>query len=67
MSTVWKTRQRLLLEQLEQWVERLSEKEPSEAVAVDELAVRLLTGVVTLLQQHEVNKRGQCRLCGRTR
>lgn len=55
MSTVWKTRQRLLQEQLEQWVERLSKREPSESVVVDELVVRLLTGVVTLLQQHEVS------------
>jgi hypothetical protein len=26
--------------------------------------VRLLTGVIMLLRQHQLNKRGQCKYCG---
>lgn len=33
----------------------------------EEQIVRLLTGVLGLLRQHQVNKQGQCRFCGWTR
>jgi hypothetical protein len=39
---------------------RLSSVEPLEPAELTEQAVRLLTGVVMLLRQHRVNKRGQC-------
>lgn len=58
MSYVEKIRYRLLIEQLQQWVERLSGKEPLEPEAVKELAVRLLAMALMLLKQHSVNKRG---------
>jgi hypothetical protein len=67
MTTVWETRHRLLVEQLEQWVDWLSGEEPIEQAAVEEQAVRLLAAVVLLLEQHAVNKRGQCRFCGWTK
>ena len=67
MSNVWETRCRLLVEQLEQWVDWLSDTEPIEPAAVEELTVRLLVGNVKLLKQHAVNKRGQCKFCGWTR
>ncbi|MGQ0719703.1 MAG: hypothetical protein ACT4NP_20765 [Pseudonocardiales bacterium] len=35
--------------------------------ALEERTVQLLATVLTLLRQHPVNKRGQCRLCGWTR
>lgn len=67
MTTVWRTRHRLLLEELEQWVDWLGGDEPRGPVVVAEQAVRLLAAAVLLLQQHGVNKRGQCKLCGWTR
>lgn len=60
-------RYRLLVEQLQQWVERLSKTEQREPEAVNELAVRLLTMALMLLRQHSVNKRGQCQYCGWSR
>ncbi len=63
MSDVREVRYRLILEQLEQWVEKLSRQEPIEPEAVKELAVRLLTVVLVLLKLHQVNKRGQCKFC----
>ncbi len=60
-------RYRLLCEQLEQRVERLSDEEPVEPEVVDELAVRLLAMAAMLLRQHAVSKRGQCKFCGWTR
>ncbi|HET9257219.1 MAG TPA: hypothetical protein VFO16_18750, partial [Pseudonocardiaceae bacterium] len=33
---------------------------------LSEQAIRLLAGVVALLRRHEVNKRGQCQVCGRS-
>jgi len=56
---------RLWAEQLEQWVEKLSGEKPVEPEVVKELAVRLLAMAVILLRLHGVNKRGQCRFCGR--
>jgi len=67
VSTVWETRDRLFVEQLERLVKRLSGEEPIEPDEVAEQAVRLLAGVVVLLRRHHVNKRGQCRYCGWTR
>lgn len=67
MTTVWKTRHRLLVEGLEEWVDWLGGDDPIEPVVVEEQALRLLSAAVVLLEQHEVNKRGQCRFCGWTR
>lgn len=67
VSNVWETRNRLLIEQLEQVTKRLSSEESLELAELKELAVRLLTGVVMLLRQHHTNKRGQCRYCEWTR
>ena len=67
MSSVWKTRHRLIVEWVEELVDWLSGSEPAEQVAVEERTVRLLMGAVRLLSQHEINKRGQCRFCGWTR
>lgn len=64
MSSIWQTRYRLILEWLEELVNRLSGEEPIEQAVVEEQAVRLLMGAVRLLREHEVNKRGQCRCCG---
>lgn len=67
MSGVWETRDRLLVEQLDQLVKRLSDQEPIEPAELTEQMVRLLTGVVMLLRRHRVNRRGQCQYCGWTR
>lgn len=67
MRYVWEVRHRLLLEQLEQWVTKLSGVEPVEPEKVQELAVRLLATAVMLLKQHEVNRQGRCQYCGRQR
>jgi hypothetical protein len=67
VSNVWETRNRLLWEHLEQLTERLRGKEPIEPAEIREQTVRLLAGVVMLLRQHHVNKRGQCKYCGWTR
>lgn len=67
MTTVWNTRYRLLVEQLEEWVDCLGGDESRESAVVEELALRLLTATIVLLGRHAVNKRGQCSLCGWTR
>jgi hypothetical protein len=67
VSNVWKTRNRLLLEQLEQLTERLRGEATVEPAEIEEQAVRLLASVVMLLRQHHTNKRGQCKYCGWTR
>lgn len=67
MSNVWETRYRLLLEQLEELADQLSGEEPIEPAVLTGQTVRLLAGVVTLLRQHRVNKRGQCKYCRSTR
>lgn len=64
MSNVWQTRYRLLLEQLEALADQLSGKEPITQPVLEEQTERLLTGVVMLLRQHRLNKRGQCNYCG---
>lgn len=61
---MWETRNRLLLEQLEQLAERLSGEESTESAEVDEQILRLLAGVIMLLRQHWVNRRSQCKRCG---
>lgn len=63
MSTVWGTKYRLLLEELEQLANWLSADKPREPRVVEIQTVRLLMGMVLLLRQHQVNKRGQCRFC----
>lgn len=60
-------RYRLLVEQLQQWAERLNGKEQLEPEAVKELTVRLLAMALMLLKQHSVNKRGQCQYCSWSR
>ncbi|MGH8078161.1 MAG: hypothetical protein ACREPE_12665 [Lysobacter sp.] len=60
---MWETRSRLTLEQLEKLAERLINGDQIALSTLEEQAVRLLTGVVMSLRQHNVNKRGQCRFC----
>ena len=67
MSTVWATKYRLLLEQVECLVDWLHADKPREPRAVEEQAVRLLMSVAGLLRQHQVNKWGRCRCCAWTR
>jgi hypothetical protein len=67
VSYVEEIRYRLLIEWLQQWVEKLSGKEPIEPGEAKELAVRLLAMALMLLTQHHVNKRGQCQNCGWSR
>ncbi len=67
MSSVWETRYRLLLEQLEELANQLRSKGPVDPPALEEQTMRLLIGVITLLRQHPVDKRGQCKYCGRTK
>lgn len=64
---MWEVRQRLLREQLERLAERLSTDEPSEPAMTIEHTVRLLTIVVMLIRQHQINARGQCDFCCWTR
>lgn len=61
MSTVWETRYRVLRQQVEQLANEL--RNTQAPVALEEHAVRLLTFAITLLGQHQVNKRGRCRFC----
>lgn len=65
MSTVWQTRYRVLWQQLERLADRLSGTQPPVAMA--EHTVRLLTFAITLLEQHRVDRRGRCPLCGWSR
>lgn len=67
MSTVWQTRNRLLVKQLEHLMEMLSGEESIEPAEIGEQTVRLLAGVVMLLRQHRADKRGRCGYCGRAR
>lgn len=64
MSNVWQAQRRLLLELLEAFARRLSGEEKVPPEVVEEQAVRLLAGMLMLLRQHKINKRGQCRFCG---
>jgi hypothetical protein len=65
VSNVWETRYRLLLEQLGALANQLKGQESTAHAVRNDQMVRLLTGVVMLLRQHRVNKRGQCQYCGR--
>lgn len=67
MSTVWQTQQRLFFELLQELADWLSDEEQRIPVVPGEQMARLLTVVVTLLQQHHVNKRGRCQFCNWTR
>jgi hypothetical protein len=63
VNNVWQTRHRLMLEQLEELADRLRTGQQVAPAVLEEQAVRLLAGVVMLLRQHQLNKRGQCRFC----
>jgi len=67
MSNVWGTQYRLYVEELEAIADRISENQQMAPAVAEEQAVRLLATVARLLRQHEVNKRGQCNFCCRTR
>ena len=67
MSNVWQTRYRLLLEQLEALADQLGGEGPITQPVLEDQTVRLLAGVVMLLRQHHINKRGQCNYCEWTR
>jgi hypothetical protein len=66
VSNVWETRHRLVLEYLEKVVDQLRSNEQVAPAELEEQLLRLLTGVVILLRQHRINKRGQCEYCGWT-
>jgi hypothetical protein len=51
------------MQQCEKLTNQLSGEEVPGRILVEEQAVRLLAGVVMLLRQHKMNKRGQCRAC----
>lgn len=63
MTSVGERKHRLWTEQLQQWVEKLTGKNPVEPEVLTALTVRLLAMAVMVLRLHGVNKRGQCRLC----
>ena len=67
MSSLWETQERLVWERLEEVAEALSGDKPMAPAVLEERTVRLLATVLMLLQQHHINKRGQCRFCGTTR
>jgi hypothetical protein len=52
-----------MLEQLEELADGLRSKQQVAPAVREEQTVRLLGGVVMLLRQHQLNKRGQCRFC----
>lgn len=63
MSNVWQTRCLVLVEQLGVLANRLRSKQPIASTSLEEHTARLLVGVLMLLRQHRVNKRGQCHYC----
>jgi len=67
MSNVWTTRYRLLCEHCEELAKKLSGEQPITPEVLEELVVQLLAPALTLLRQHAMNKRGQCKFCGWTR
>jgi hypothetical protein len=67
VSNVWQTRYRLLLEQLEALADQLGGEESITQPVLEDQTARLLAGVVVLLRQHHINKRGQCNYCGWSR
>jgi hypothetical protein len=64
VSNVLETRNRLLLEYFEKLADQCRDKKSITPAELEEQILRLLTGVVMLLRLHEVNKQGQCRVCG---
>ncbi len=66
VSSLWEMRYRLVLEQLEEFAERLSGAKPMAPAVLEERTVQLLATVLMLLRQHHINTRGQCRFCGWT-
>lgn len=64
---VWETKHRLFLELFQGLAEWLSDDEPRALTVLEEQMTRLLAVAITLLQQHNVNKRGQCQFCCWTR
>lgn len=58
MSNVWETRNRLIFEYLEKLATQLSGGGPIVSAMLEEQTVQLLAGVVMLLRQHRVSKRG---------
>lgn len=57
----------MLVEQLNDLADQIQRGEPIAPTELHEQTLRLLTGVVVLLRRHEVNKRGRCRVCGRSK
>lgn len=55
-----------MLERLEELADQLRREEQIASTVLEEQTVRLLAGVVMLLRQHRVNKRGQCQYCNWT-
>jgi hypothetical protein len=67
VSNVWQTRRRVLLQQLKELAGKLRHEEPIPPTVLKEQTTRLLAGTLMLLQRHDVNERGQCRICSRPR
>ncbi|HET9254503.1 MAG TPA: hypothetical protein VFO16_04790 [Pseudonocardiaceae bacterium] len=67
MSHMWEMRSRLCAEKLERLAEWLIGDAPKSAAELEEHTVLLLIVSITLLRQHQVNKRGRCQFCDRTR
>lgn len=67
MSNFWETRYRLLLERLEEDVNRLRDNDVATPGMAEDRTVRLVAAAAMLLQEHRVNKRGRCRVCGLAR
>ncbi len=63
MNDFWETRHRRLTQQFEKLANQLSGKEALGQTLIEEQVVRLLTGVIMVLRQHKLNKRGQCVAC----
>lgn len=53
-----------MFERLEELVDQLLGNESIPPAVLEEQTVRLLAGLVMLLRQHRVNKRGRCHYCG---
>jgi len=61
--SVWETQHRLWAEQLKSL---LSGKHGSRELTAEQTR-RLIIAAYVVLRQHQINKRGQCRLCYRSR
>ena len=67
MSTVWRSAAVYFWNGLRSSLTSLDENNQIVPPVLEERTARLLIGVVMLLRQHQVNKRGQCRYCSWTR